>query len=760
MNDRNVGVTLKSAAISRPTTMSSPLSLPDLLKVTNKVTDWYALGVFLKMPSEELQDIERRLSGEGIRRCKIELFTCWMKRYPNASWTEIALALEDCDEKAIADQVRQCHLSPSLPAAANSPTSSVNDHQLPTTAPVRLEKDKVEKFMELERVYAQLTLDIKTSLDKKHVPLLKLGRYLIDLLEEDNKLLQATTIDDLFQLISPYYCFLNTAVLKAIVLKFIGKPLKHQLEEYEHQLEQFKESTSMSLLQEIGPQCSPSVGAPQVTIKLTRCWQPVTIKRFQRLVEQIFEENFTSLANITVRTGCICVTWFARKSAIPSLIVQAQEKTEFMQLVGVLRVSVAGIDILEQEEEEDTFLSSALVSASSADCVDAVDMLLSILEADPNSSDSNGDTPLMLACVHGNIRIATLLLQARANINQQNNDGWTALMYACLSETPHNDLVRLLIQSGADISIKSSELLWTALMVAAAYRGHTSIVQYLLDEGAPVNTQDVNGVTSLILASELGHSEVVRVLINYGADVNILAKDTNFTALMFASNHQRTVCVDLLLAGGADPNLCGREHSPLIAACITDRGQPMDPTIIDKLLSAGANPNTQTAKHGNTALIIAAHCGYEKGVEILLNAAADVNIQNSDGDTALHDAAEKGHLAVCKMLLASGALASVTNSNGNTPFDDALNNGHHEVCEQLRTRMDSDPSTTQEITKPQPHKTHRSNILPSTIKPRRGILPSIASLGRYFNKLLLPDRATKRRHSNNQTQQSSPAANN
>ena len=737
--------------------MSSPLSLPDLLEVTNKVTDWYALGVFLKMSSEELKDIEKRLSGEGIRRCKIELFTCWMKRYPNASWTEIALALDKCDENESADRIRQCHLPPTLPAATASMPPS--QEQQPVKI-VRLEREKVATFRKLESSYAQLTYNLKTSLDEKQILPMKLGRFLIDLLEEDNKLLQATTIDDLFQLISSYYCFLNTAVLGDIIDKFIGEPLKHQLEEYERQLEQFKESTSMSLLQEISPQCSPSVGAPQVTIKLAKCWQRVTIKRFQRLVEQIFEENSTALANITVKTGCICVTWLARKSAIPSLVTKAQEKTELMQLVGILRMSISEIDILEQEEEEDTFFfSSALDQATDAECVDAVDMLLSILEADPNSSDSEGVTPLMLACAHGNIRIATLLLQARANINQQDNDGWTALMYVCLSETPHNDLVRLLIQSGADISIKESELQRTALM-AAAYRGHTSIVQYLLDEGAPVNTQDVNGVTSLMLASQGGHSEVVRVLINYGADVNILAKKPNVTALMFACNYQRTVCVDLLLAGGADPNLCDREQSPLIAACITDHDQPMDPTILDKLLSAGANLNTQTAEYGHTALMHAAGYGYEKGVEILLNAAADVNIQGSDGDTALHYAAENGHLAVCKMLLASGAQATVTNSNGRTPFDLALNNGHHEVCELLRTRMDSDPPTTQEIAKPQPHKTHRSNILPSTIKPSRGILPSIASLGRYFNKLLLPDRLTKRRRSNNQTQQSSPAANN
>ena len=81
--------------------------------------------------------------------------------------------------------------------------------------------------------------------------------------------------------------------------------------------------------------------------------------------------------------------------------------------------------------------------------------------------------------------------------------------------------------------------------------------------------------------------------------------------------------MDLLLAGGADPNLCSRELSPLLVACITDRGQPMDPTILDKLLSADANPNTQT---GHTALIDAASYGYEKGVEVLLNATADFNI--------------------------------------------------------------------------------------------------------------------------------------
>ena len=679
--------------------MSSSLDLVDLLEASTKVTDWYTLGVYLKMPSEELQDIEGRCSRDGIKRCKIELFTSWMKRYPNASWADVARALGKCNENTTADQIRQFHLPPSPPAtaaASESQNSSKQGDNLAQKTQVLLPKKVVTQFRKLESSYAELTFNLKTSLDEKQVLPMKLGRFLIDLLEEDKTLLQATTIDDLFQLISPYYCFLNTAVLGNIIDKFIGEPLKHQLNEYERQLEEFKESTSMDLLKEIEPQSSHNAGAPQVIIKLAKCWQRVTIKRFQRLVEHIFEENSTSFANITVKSGCICVTWFTRKSSVPSLVAQAQEKTAFMQLVGILRMSISEIDILKQEEEEDTsfLINSALNQATRADCADAVMTLLGILEADPNSSDSEGSTPLMIACNYGNIRIATLLLQAHANINQQSKTGWTALMYACSSETPQYELVKLMVQSGADLNIKDEEQR-TALMYAAE-GGHTSIVQYLLDEGAPVNTQDEDGATSIMMASELGHSEVVRVLINYGADLNILTKGLDATALIVACDRQRTVCVDLLLAGGADPNQCGGEYSPLLDACIIG-DDPMDPTILEKLLSAGANPNTQTKDDGFTALMQAAGYGYEKGIEVLLKARADVSIQSSNGITALHCAAEYGHLTVCKTLLASGAQVSVTDNDGNTSLDLAANQGHHEVCELLRSIMDSDPShTTQE----------------------------------------------------------------
>ena len=728
--------------------MSSFINLTDLLEETDRLSDWYTFGVFLKMPTEDLKDIENRFaSTAGLKRCKIELFTLWLQRNPNASWDQIAQALEKCDQIAMADHIRKYRL---LPAASKIPPCPERPSGPQPVRRLEIPMDQVVQFRTLESRYALLAFSIKTSLSEKQVPIVKIGGFLEELLDlNDGELSQASTVGQLFQLIKPHYCFLNTAILGDITERFIGEPLKRELKEYEQQLEEFKKCMSLDLLEELGPQCSLGIEAPQVTIKLTRCYRPVTIRRFQKFVEQIFEENSTALANISVKKGCISVTWLARRSAIPSLIAQAQDKTEFMRLVGVLRVSVAGIDILEQEEEEDTFLSSALDRAARRDSEDAVEMLLS-LEADPNSSNSKGTTPLMIASYRGNIRITTLLLQARANINQLDNDGYTALKEACLSETPLNDLVRLLIEYGANINIKDTELQRTALM-CAAQRGHTSIVQYLLEQGAPVNTQDVDGATSLGIASQLGYPETVRVLLDYGADANMLAwaEGIGQTALMLACYYQRTVCVDLLLDGGADPNLCDSANSPLSAACYTTgHDQPMDPTILEKLLSAGAKPNTQTGQYGNTALMVAASQGYDKGVQVLLKASADVNIQNSDGFTALHYAAYQGRLGICKMLLASGARASLTASDGNTPLDDAQSKGHHEVCELLRSIMDS-TATQDKITKPvqdssQPHKPSR--LL--SIKPRRGILPSITSIGRYFKDLLLPDRAIKHRHSN------------
>lgn len=64
-----------------------------------------------------------------------------------------------------------------------------------------------------------------------------------------------------------------------------------------------------------------------------------------------------------------------------------------------------------------------------------------------------GSSPLITASLFGRIEIASLLINAGADINQINNDGSTALHTSALF--CHTEIVKLLLNKGADKSIKN-----------------------------------------------------------------------------------------------------------------------------------------------------------------------------------------------------------------------------------------------------------------------------------------------------------------
>ena len=156
------------------------------------------------------------------------------------------------------------------------------------------------------------TSGLAISLKEKQVPFAELKQYLEIRLEDGQFIAQSTTVDQLFHLISPHYCFLNTVILMDVIDKFVGEPLKEQLEKYESHLDEFTESAELSLLKEVQTRCPSGVDMPQVVFKLTGFWPSVTIKRFKRFIEQIFGAQSSALTHICVKNGCICVSWFIR----------------------------------------------------------------------------------------------------------------------------------------------------------------------------------------------------------------------------------------------------------------------------------------------------------------------------------------------------------------------------------------------------------------------------------------------------------------
>lgn len=87
--------------------------------------------------------------------------------------------------------------------------------------------------------------------------------------------------------------------------------------------------------------------------------------------------------------------------------------------------------------------------------------LLLIISANPDVAVDSIHMPLLcIAAQHGYSAFVTLLLKYQANINlkTKNNENKTALILA--AEYGHEDVVKLLIQSNADVKICHSFLLF------------------------------------------------------------------------------------------------------------------------------------------------------------------------------------------------------------------------------------------------------------------------------------------------------------
>ncbi len=132
----------------------------------------------------------------------------------------------------------------------------------------------------------------------------------------------------------------------------------------------------------------------------------------------------------------------------------------------------------------------------------------------------------------------------------------------------------VLVQQHLEQGVDSNEL--NEALREASGRGHSDVVKLLLDSGAQVNLQDIDGWSSLRVASENGHSYVVKLLLDSGAQVNLRDREGS-SSLMLASENGYSDVVKLLLDNDAQVNLWNKNgDSALDLAC--------EPEIIDLLV--------------------------------------------------------------------------------------------------------------------------------------------------------------------------------
>ena len=117
-------------------------------------------------------------------------------------------------------------------------------------------------------------------------------------------------------------------------------------------------------------------------------------------------------------------------------------------------------------------------------------------------------------------------------------------------------------------------------------------------------------------------------------------------------------------------------------AALIDAIEQGNSQAVQLLLEAGADVNMQNSKRcKNSPLILATAKNLLDVAQILLLYKAEINQQNYLGETPLHVAARKGHIEILKMLLGNGADANIKDDSGCTPLHYAT--GHKGVVKAL-----------------------------------------------------------------------------
>lgn len=158
-------------------------------------------------------------------------------------------------------------------------------------------------------------------------------------------------------------------------------------------------------------------------------------------------------------------------------------------------------------------------------------------------------------------------------------------MSALMKAVQKNDVaaVKSLIAQG--VNVDELDANGDAPLVMAAYKGHTEIVQLLLDAGADVAAVDPSmKATALHAAAYAGRAQAAALLIEFGIDIDRQGPRNGYTALHDAiwQNHIETARV--LIDAGANLDLQSHDgQSPLEFA--RSRGQSEIAAMIERRLA-------------------------------------------------------------------------------------------------------------------------------------------------------------------------------
>ena len=222
-------------------------------------------------------------------------------------------------------------------------------------------------------------------------------------------------------------------------------------------------------------------------------------------------------------------------------------------------------DLRARRPSRDESFATTVVDLLKAARAGDIDRVTTLLKADPRllvARDPMGNTALIIAVNSGHEALADLLYDAgvEPGLHEAAAIGDTARVRAALEQHPEQ------------LDTYSPE--GFAPLALAAHFGHLEVMRLLLDRGADVNRVATHrlAVTPLHAALFGRQVEAARLLVERGADVTLARggsgwKRAGWTPLHYAAGMGFSTLVQPLLEGGADPSRADEEgKTPLDVA--------------------------------------------------------------------------------------------------------------------------------------------------------------------------------------------------
>ena len=326
-------------------------------------------------------------------------------------------------------------------------------------------------------------------------------------------------------------------------------------------------------------------------------------------------------------------------------------------------------------------------------------------------------TALGLAVLRNRLDIATLLIEAGADVNARGLDGGPTPLHWAAAERAR-DTAAALLAAGADVDAVAARYHHRTPLHMAVDRmfGGDGVAELLIGGGANVNARTKSGETPLNQAVWWSKHRLATALLDAGADVDAMNVNGR-TPLHFAAHRGVDEATRVLLAAGAtvDPPRRGNTPSPLLTA-VRSKEERIALLLIEHGADVGVGEDS-----GATLLALAEENGlYEVAVRILvrddsfevddpsamlpaavaadafstvsrlLEDGGDVNVKVDDWwyneASLLHVAAVHDSVSVARLLLDRGIDPDSRDGDGATPLHRAAWAGNHEIGAMLLDR--------------------------------------------------------------------------